>query len=230
MNNKVIEVSNLKKSFQDGNKEILILDNLYFDVYKGDTIAIVGSSGSGKSTFLQLIGGLDKQTSGNILFNNESLVDFNDNKQSEFRNKNLGFVFQFHHLLSDFTALENVMFPLLIDRKKEIQIKERAIEILTRVGLAERLSHYPSKLSGGEKQRVAIARALITNPSVILADEPTGNLDEETANEIMNLFIDIVKENNSSLIIVTHDKDLAKKCSKIFVMKNKNLQPLNLNI
>lgn len=229
MNKKIIEAINLSKTFLDGENKIMVLENINFEAFSGETIAIIGASGSGKSTFLQLIAGLDQQTSGEIYLKDRNILNMTDNEKSEFRNKHIGFVFQFHHLLEDFTALENVMFPLLIQRDNEKEIKNKAIDILKVVGLENRLNHYPSKLSGGEKQRVSIARALISNPSIIFADEPTGNLDEDTSIEIMDLFISVVKEKNSSLIMVTHNKDLAKKCSKIYLMKNHKLMMVNEN-
>lgn len=229
MNKKVIETISLSKTFLDGEKKIIVLEDIKFEAFSGETIAIIGASGSGKSTFLQLIAGLEQQTSGEIYLNDKNILKMTDNEKSELRNKHIGFVFQFHHLLEDFTALENVMFPLLIQRNNEKDSKDKAADVLKVVGLENRLNHYPSKLSGGEKQRVSIARALISNPSIIFADEPTGNLDENTSMEIMDLFINVVKEKNSSLIMVTHNKDLAKKCSKIYLMKNHKLMMINEN-
>lgn len=216
MKNKIVlSCNNIQKIYKDNNRDIEVLSNISLNVMKGERIAIMGSSGSGKTTLLQLMGGLDTATSGSIEINGESINKANENQKSDIRNRFLGFIYQFHHLLHEFTAQENVAMPLLIrGKEKELSMIESA-SILERVGLSKRLDHRPSELSGGERQRAAVARALITKPSLILADEPTGNLDRGNGNQVMDLMLSIQKEIQSSIVIVTHDLSIAKTADRI---------------
>ena len=216
MKNKIVlSCNNIQKIYKDNNRDIEVLSNISLNVTKGERIAIMGSSGSGKTTLLQLMGGLDTATSGNIEINGESINKANENQKSDIRNRFLGFIYQFHHLLHEFTAQENVAMPLLIrGKEKELSMIESA-SILEKVGLSKRLDHRPSELSGGERQRAAVARALITKPSLILADEPTGNLDRGNGNQVMDLMLSIQKEIQSSIVIVTHDLSIAKTADRI---------------
>jgi len=204
-----IEVRKLGKSYIHGGKALQILWDIDMMLAPGDMIAIVGASGVGKSTFLQLLGTLDLPTSGSIKFDGEELTTMSASRLAEFRNRRIGFVFQFHHLLPEFTALENVMMPALIQRIAMERSRKLARDILGRVGLAHRLTHRPGELSGGEQQRVALARAMVLEPSLLLADEPTGNLDRSTGEAIHQLFLDLNRERGSTLLVVTHNPDLA---------------------
>lgn len=228
MNNEneiVLKMSKINKHYIQKNENLHILKDLELEVRKGDFISIVGKSGSGKSTLLNLMGILDKPDSGELLINGLDITNAKDVDKDFLKNKNLGFVFQFHYLLHEFTALENVMLPALVNNSKsEKEIKAKAKELLKIVGLEERENHKPTQLSGGEKQRVAIARALINSPKIILADEPTGNLDEETSEMIHNLLIKINKELMQTIIVVTHSKELANITSKILILKKGKLE------
>ena len=204
-----VEVRKLGKSYLHGGKALPILWDIDMVLEPGDMIAIVGASGVGKSTFLQLLGTLDLPTSGSIKFDGEELTTMSASRLAEFRNRRIGFVFQFHHLLPEFTALENVMMPALIQRIAMERARKLARDILGRVGLAHRLTHRPGELSGGEQQRVALARAMVLEPSLLLADEPTGNLDRSTGEAIHQLFLDLNRERGSTLLVVTHNPDLA---------------------
>ena len=204
-----IEVSKLAKSYIHTGKALPILWDIDLSLAPGDMVAVVGASGVGKSTFLQILGTLDLPTSGSIKFNGEELTRMSPSRLADFRNREIGFVFQFHHLLPEFTALENVMMPALIQRVPIDKARVRARDILGRVGLTHRLTHRPSELSGGEQQRVALARAMVLKPSLLLADEPTGNLDRATGEAIHNLFLDLNRERGSTLLVVTHNPDLA---------------------
>jgi lipoprotein-releasing system ATP-binding protein len=204
-----IVVEKLGKSYLHGGKALPILWDIDVELQPGDMIAVVGASGVGKSTFLQLLGTLDLPTSGSIRFDGEELTTMSAARLAEFRNRRIGFVFQFHHLLPDFTALENVMMPALIQRIPAERARWMARDILGRVGLLHRLTHRPSELSGGEQQRVALARAMVLQPSLLLADEPTGNLDRATGMAIHQLFLDLNREHGSTLLVVTHNPDLA---------------------
>ena len=217
-----IELENICKSFPsaDANAPLQILNNINFCLNSNESTAIIGKSGTGKSTLLQICGGLDKPTQGTVLFNGTDISKLNDAKMSELRNKKIGFIFQANMLMEDFTALENVMIPALISGKKN---KEKAEELLRQLNLEDRMNHYPAQLSGGEKQRVAIARALINDPDVILADEPTGSLDEENAKEVEDRLLEIVKSGNRTLLLVTHNMDFARRCDRILVLKNHTL-------
>ncbi len=204
-----IVVEKLGKSYMHGGKALAILWDIDLVLEPGDMVAVVGASGVGKSTFLQLLGTLDLPTSGSIRFDGEELTTMSASRLAEFRNRRIGFVFQFHHLLPDFTALENVMMPALIQRIATERARRMARDILGRVGLLHRLTHRPSELSGGEQQRVALARAMVLEPSLLLADEPTGNLDRSTGEAIHQLFLDLNREHGSTLLVVTHNPDLA---------------------
>jgi lipoprotein-releasing system ATP-binding protein len=204
-----IVVKELAKSYDHGGKALPILWDVDLTLESGDMVAVVGASGIGKSTFLQILGTLDLPTKGSILFDGEELTEMPPSRLAEFRNRRIGFVFQFHHLLPDFTALENVMMPALIQRMATERARRKARDILGRVGLGHRLTHRPGELSGGEQQRVALARAMVLEPSLLLADEPTGNLDRSTGEAIHQLFLELNRERGSTLLVVTHNPDLA---------------------
>lgn len=227
-NSKVISCENLTKFFIDGDRKIQIFENLNFAVEAGETVAIMGASGSGKSTLLHLLGGLDTPNAGNISIQGKSLAKLSAKQRGLLRNQHLGFVYQFHHLLPEFSALENVMMPLLIGKISKSEARRKATEILTQVGLAERLTHRPAQLSGGERQRAAIARAMVTSPACILADEPTGNLDESTAINVMDLFIDLKKQFNTALVLVTHDQKVADKMDQQYILQQGELHQSGL--
>lgn len=220
MNKPILSVKNLHKTFLDSGTRVDVLKDLSLDLEAGRSIAIMGPSGSGKTTLLQLLGGLDTPDSGNIIIDSHALSDLNEKELCKLRNEKLGFIYQFHHLLPEFTALENTMMPLLIRGDAILSAKEKAIAILNKVGLSHRLEHKPSQLSGGERQRTAIARALITNPLCVLADEPTGNLDKQTAEHVYELIFNLKKEMNTSFIVATHDIHLAQKMDAIYVMED----------
>ncbi len=215
MNNLVINCSQLSKTYDDGTTKITVLQSIDLQVQPAETIAIVGSSGSGKSTLLHLLGGLDKPTSGKVIINGKSLASLSENEKCDLRNRYLGFVYQFHHLLPEFTALENVSMPLLIRGVEPDVIKNKAKHLLELVGLKNRLQHKTGELSGGERQRVAIARALVTDPLCVLADEPTGNLDPHNAEKVLQLFIELQKVQKTSVVMVTHDMNIAKQAQRV---------------
>lgn len=212
----MISCKNIHKSYD----QLQVLKGVSLEIQKGDLACIVGPSGAGKSTLLHIIGTLDKADSGMVTINNQDISVLKDKELSDFRNQHLGFVFQFHHLLPEFTALENVSIPAFIAKKSELETKKRAMELLDFMGLKDRINHKPNELSGGEQQRVSVARALMNQPLVILADEPTGNLDTERSEELHQLFFDLKKEFNQTFIIVTHNELLADKADKKFVMKD----------
>lgn len=212
----MISVENIHKSYGD----LEVLKGVNLTIKEGEIVSIVGSSGAGKSTLLQLIGTLDRPKTGKILINNINTSVLSDKKLSLFRNKNIGFVFQFHHLLPEFTALENVCIPAYIQRIKKTDAEKRATELLTSLGLKDRMHHKPSQLSGGEQQRVAVCRALMNKPAVILADEPSGNLDSATAKELHQLFFKLRDETKQTFIIVTHNEELANMADRKLVMKD----------
>ena len=207
---------NIKKSFG----ELQVLNGIDLTVQRGEIVAIVGPSGAGKTTLLQIMGTLDKPNSGEIIYNNFNINNLKDKELASFRNKNIGFVFQFHQLLPEFTAMENVMIPALIGNVKQHEAIKRTKEILAFLGLQDRIEHKPEELSGGEKQRVAVARALVNRPSVIFADEPSGSLDSQNKDELHQLFFDLRKEFNQTFVIVTHDITLAKLTDRIITMKD----------
>lgn len=228
MNDSVIlKCNNLTKFFTDGDRKIKIFEDLNFQINAGETVAIMGASGSGKSTLLHLLGGLDTANSGEINIQGQTLSKLTGKQRGLLRNQHLGFVYQFHHLLPEFSALENVMMPLLIGKSSKSKAKQKATEILSQVGLADRLTHRPAQLSGGERQRAAIARAMVTAPACIMADEPTGNLDEKTANSVMDLFIDLKKQYNTALVLVTHDQKVADMMQHQYLLQQGALIKLN---
>lgn len=214
----ILNAQALSRSYQEGvgadALRVDVLHQIYLQVHAGESVAIVGASGSGKSTLLHLLGGLDTPTSGGVSLMGQRLDELDAEEQGIWRNQHLGFVYQFHHLLPEFSALENVAMPLLIRRMNKIQALEAAEAKLHDVGLEHRIDHRPAELSGGERQRVALARALVTKPSCILADEPTGNLDESNANLMFNLLVSHTQSDKSALILVTHDSSLAQRCSR----------------
>ena len=213
-----IELKEISRKFKDADSELTIIENLSISFEEKTSCAILGRSGVGKSTLLHILGTLDKPTSGKLLYDNNDITKLNDKDLSRFRSQNIGFIFQFHNLLSDFTALENVAMPLIIAKENEDDAYKKAKEILKMVGLEKRISHIPSKLSGGEQQRVAIARALINNPSIVLGDEPTGSLDVSTSKYIWDMILELNKEMQNTFILVTHNKDLAFQLNKVYEM------------
>lgn len=214
----LLRCENISKFYDEGSQKMQVLKNVSFSMNTGELVAIVGSSGSGKSTLLHTLGGLDQPSEGQVFIKGQSLQQLSSNKLAQLRNQNLGFVYQFHHLMADFTALENVMMPMLIGNQNKSEAKDRAEKMLQAVGLSHRITHRPSALSGGERQRVAIARALVNNPALVLADEPTGNLDQKTTESIFDLIKQLNHEQNIAFLLVTHDLKLADKLSRRFVM------------
>lgn len=224
MNKILLQCEHLCKRYQEGKVQTDVLHDVSFSVGEGELMAIVGSSGSGKSTLLHLLGGLDTPTSGEVTFDNQQLSKLSSAAKAELRNRELGFIYQFHHLLPDFTALENVAMPLLIGKKKSAEVQERALAMLEAVGLQHRSNHRPSELSGGERQRVAIARALVNNPSLVLADEPTGNLDQRNADSIFELLGELNVRQGTAFLVVTHDLQLANRLTRQLEMRDGKLQ------
>ncbi len=210
----VIEVEHIVKVYHDGDEPVDVLKDVSFTVARGETVAILGSSGSGKSTLLHTVGGLDSINGGTIRVAGQSLADMNDKALGQLRNRSLGFVYQFHHLLPEFSALDNVAMPLWIRREDKEESRERAMAMLKAVGLEHRATHLPSQLSGGERQRVAIVRAIVTRPACILADEPAGNLDRKTADGVFELFLSLARSEGTAIVIVTHDESLAARCDR----------------
>lgn len=221
----VLECRDVEKYYGDGHLRVEVFKALSLTLHEGEQVAIVGPSGVGKSTLLHILGGLDKVSSGEVLLLGHSVYEMNEAERCRMRNQTLGFVYQFHHLLPEFTALENVMVPLLLGDVSVKVAEQKATDCLASVGLGMRLEHKPSQLSGGERQRVAIARALVSNPKCILADEPTGNLDNETASKIFDLFLSLNEKFNTAFIIVTHDISLAKKTERILTLSSTGLKP-----
>ncbi|URH83321.1 lipoprotein-releasing ABC transporter ATP-binding protein LolD [Pasteurella multocida] len=220
MKSHLLHCQHITKYYQEGAQQTQVLKDVSFSMQAEELVAIVGSSGSGKSTLLHVLGGLDQPTSGEVFIQNQSLQKINANQLAQLRNQYLGFVYQFHHLMADFSALENVMMPMLIGKQNKSEAQDRAEKMLTAVGLSHRISHRPSALSGGERQRVAIARSLVNHPALVLADEPTGNLDRKTTESIFDLIKQLNQEQNIAFLLVTHDLALAEKLSRRLVMQD----------
>ena len=223
--NLVIQARGISRGFRQGPKRVQVLTNVSLQVPAGTSMAIVGASGAGKSTLLHILGGLDRPDEGEVIVDGQSLWQKSDLERSDLRNARMGFIYQFHHLLPEFTALENVAMPLLIRGEPAGVARERATALLDKVGLGQRLDHKPGELSGGERQRAAVARALVGNPGCVLGDEPTGNLDERTANHVFDQLLELNSELNTSLILVTHDMKLAAKMNKRFELRMGSLNP-----
>ncbi len=223
MSNEILRVQNVSKSFSSGQERLEIIKNISFTIEEKTKVCITGSSGCGKSTFLNLIGGLDLADSGEIFAGEFAVHNLNEKKASKYRNEFLGLIFQFHYLLKDFSALENVMMPALIKGKNKNEIKERAEMLLNDVKLSERAEHFPYQLSGGERQRVAVARALMNNPKLILADEPTGNLDPTNARIVQELLFSIVDQHDTTLLLVTHDMNIAQRADLHYTLEGGEL-------
>ncbi len=214
----IVETKNLSKSYRTGDQSLSVLEDIDLQVSQGEILSIVGTSGAGKSTLLHVIGTLIRPTTGEVLIDGQDVFRLSDHKLSRFRNERIGFVFQFHHLLPEFSAEENIMLPLLIGGAREGDARKRARELLHSVSLEARASHHPSELSGGEQQRIAVARALATKPAVVLADEPSGNLDEDTSEELHQLIWDVRSETGQAFVIVTHDALLADRADRKVVL------------
>lgn len=220
----ILSFKDIKKQYSQGSKKITVLDHLSLDIEKSQSVAILGKSGSGKSTFLSLAAGLDRPDEGEIWLEGQNIVKMSEDELSSFRAKYIGIVFQHFHLMQNLTALENIMLPLEILKIENPQ--QKAMDALIKVELQQRAEHFPSQLSGGEKQRVAIARSIVMEPQIIFADEPSGNLDDETGKKVMNLLFELVKNINTTLILVTHDQDLAQNCSCIYELKNHRFEKI----
>lgn len=222
-NGPVLRVSRLAKTYQEGKLRTEVLREVNFEVARGQTLAIVGASGSGKSTLLHIVGGLDAASSGKVEVDGQVLSNLSDAARGRVRNRSLGFIYQFHHLLPEFTALENVCMPLLIRGTPIAEAREKAIELLDRVGLSHRVQYKPSEISGGERQRCAVARALVTKPACILGDEPTGNLDEKNAAQAYELMLELNREVGTSFVLVTHDLKLARRMDRVLELREGRL-------
>lgn len=224
-NESVIQCQGVSKVYDDGHLQVTVLDQLDFQVRRGRSVSIIGASGSGKSTLLHILGGLDTPSCGEVKLMSQSLGSLNQAEIGRLRNQHLGFVYQFHHLLPEFSALENVMMPLLIRRVAKETAQAQALDMLDKVGLKNRVLHRPGELSGGERQRAAIARALVTHPACVLADEPTGNLDHKNARNILDMMLELQVEIQASLVVVTHDDELARKFDQVLTMVDGQLRP-----
>ncbi len=226
-NHPVLHCNNVSKQYVDVNATITVLKEVSLQVMAGECVAVIGASGSGKTTLLQILGGLDQPSSGEVLLQGHNMLHMSENEKSVFRNQHIGFIYQFHHLLPEFNALENVAMPLLIRGLSHQESQHQAAALIERVGLKDRLTHRVGELSGGERQRIAIARALVTRPSCVLADEPTGNLDQETADHVFAIMMELNKDLNTSFIMVTHNKALAKKHDRVLSLVGGQLQEAN---
>lgn len=224
MSEAVLECRSVARSFREGASTLSVLGNLDLTVHAAERLAIIGASGSGKTTLLQIMGGLDDPTSGEVLVNGQSIANIREIEKSVLRNRFIGFVYQFHHLLPEFTAQENVAMPLLIRRLRKDDAMQQAADLLARVGLGERLDHKPGELSGGERQRAAVARALITRPKLVLADEPTGNLDSGNGQHVLALMLELNRELGTSLVIVTHDHGIAAQMDRVLILEDGRLR------
>ncbi len=223
MTDLVLEANAIARSFRQGPIDLDVLRGVGLEIRAGERIAIIGASGSGKTTLLQILGGLDRPTSGTVRVGGQDIHALDERARGELRNRALGFIYQFHHLLQEFSALENVAMPLLVRRTPHAEAEDRARKILERVGLGERLIHRPNELSGGERQRAAVARALVTGPRIVLADEPTGNLDGANAESVFELMLELNRELATSLVVVTHDRKLAARMDRILELERGNL-------
>ena len=227
MTESVLEARAVAKQFQQGPVILEVLKSVNVAILAGERLSIVGASGSGKTTLLQILGGLDKPSSGEVFVDGRNIHSLSEKERGDLRNQAIGFVYQFHHLLPEFSALENVAMPLLVRRMNTGEAKDRAREILKRVGLGERLTHRPHQLSGGERQRAAVARALVTQPKLVLADEPTGNLDGRNAESVFELMLELNRERRTSLVVVTHDPRIAARMDRALEIENGFLQELD---
>ena len=225
MSNWVLQCQNVGKSYVDGQLNVTVLANLNLQVAAGKSVSIVGASGSGKSTLLHILGGLDTPSEGRVTLLEQDLAGLSQTALGQLRNRHLGFVYQFHHLLPEFSALENVMMPLLIGKMPKVEAEAAAAEMLDKVGLKPRMQHRPGELSGGERQRAAIARALVNRPACLLADEPTGNLDRKNAQNVFDMMLDLQHELNTALVVVTHDDELAARFDEVLLMQDGGLMP-----
>jgi len=227
MNNYILEVNQLRKTFTSGSKELTVLKHITFNIESGTSCAIVGPSGSGKTTLLGLCAGLDQPTEGSVILKGQNISAMDESDLSEVRNRQIGFVFQSFQLISTLTALENVMVPIELRGTPYREVEQKAINLLTEVGLADRLDHYPNQLSGGEQQRVSMARALMNNPSIILADEPTGNLDEQNTEIILDLLFELRETEQVTLVLITHEKEIANRCDTLYSLQSGVLEKEN---
>ncbi|MDX1507686.1 MAG: lipoprotein-releasing ABC transporter ATP-binding protein LolD [Woeseiaceae bacterium] len=223
-NGVVLECRGIARRFREGESTLEVLKDVELQIRPAERVAIIGASGSGKTTLLQILGGLDRPDEGEVYVGGEAMNGRGETSRGELRNRYIGFVYQFHHLLPEFTAQENVAMPLLIRREPKQAALDKAAQLLDRVGLGERLTHKPGELSGGERQRAAVARALITRPKLVLADEPTGNLDAGNGEHVLSLMLELNRELNTSLVIVTHDQSIADRMDRVLVLENKRLR------
>ena len=226
MNKMILNIKNLTKTYQSGPQTVEVIKGIDMEIEHGEIIIIMGPSGVGKSTLLHLIGGLDKPTSGDIIVDGTNIFELENSKLAHFRNTSVGFVFQFHHLLPEFSALENLMIPGMINKSDPVKLRNKCVKLLERVDLSERIDHKPSQLSGGEQQRVAVARALVNQPKLVLADEPTGNLDKRNSESLYNLILDLNKSLNQTFIIVTHNEMMTKNADKVIELEDGKVKSL----